>query len=512
MGQNSQPSVPAEAWRLELTKQMFILFLGKGGGFVLTLAIPLVLVRIFDTTQFGVYRQIVLIQGTLLAVLSFGIPASLYYFLPREVSNRGRYISQTVLLLAGIGLFACTMLSLFRREIATLLNSPDMNEYAPYIGVLAAASLLAVILEVIMVATKRMALATLTVILSEFIKSCVIIGAALVTKSLFVLLIGMIALAVLRIGALIIYLLKEKWLDFHSLSMDVIRGQLVYALPFGIATTFEIMASAVPQFFVSYKFDPATFAVFSVGCFTLPFVPLLFDAVADAALIRITELEQGGHYTELRHVVSDAIRKLSLVCLPLFVFLIFMSREFITVLYTNKFQDSIPIFVIFSFTLPLWALSLDYVPRAFHNTSFLLRMYGVRLALTIILLLVLTPMLGLPGAALAVVLALGISRFYVLKRVAHLTGVTVSELVPWRSLAVVLSQSLIAGLILLLFRQVLSLPPLVVLLAGFLVFASIYLSLIWNSKVVHDDERRVLTLFLYKLKGLVVRQPCAVNK
>src|SRR5205807_10537961 len=133
------------------------------------------------------------------------------------------------------------------------------------------------------------------------------------TGSLYILLGGMIGLGLLRLVALAIYLRKEGLLACGPLRAQCLQSQLIYAMPFGLAAILEIMTSAAPQFFVSYFYDPANFAIYSVGCFTLPLVSLLFDSVADTSLVKITELEKARDLQVLIQVVSDSIRKLSLV-------------------------------------------------------------------------------------------------------------------------------------------------------------------------------------------------------
>jgi len=491
-------------WRTALTSQMMMLFGGRGVAFLFTFAIPLVLVRLFSQTEFGVYKQIFLIYGTLLSIISLGIPASLYYFLPREAKDRGLYISQTLVFLSGVGAIGVGIMIVFGENVALLLNSPALKEYAPYIGVMTAVMLLGVILETIMIATKQITLATITLVVTELLKACVIIGAAAITGSLYILLGGMIGLGLLRLAALAFYLRKEGLLVVGPLRGQYLQSQLTFAMPFGLAAILEMLASAVPQFFVSHFYDPATFAIFSVGCFTLPLVPLLFDSVADTALVKITELEKARDMKELVQVVSDSIRKLSLVCFPLLVFLLTVAHEFIVGLFTSKFEASVPIFMVFIFTLPLWALSVDYVPRAFAETGFLLKMYGLRLVLTVIFFLLFIKAWGLSGAALAVVLGLAITRGYTILKVARLAGTTMDNIVPWQSIGKILVYSMIAAFLVFVMKHFIQLPALFVLVGASIVFAGAYLSLIWNSGLVHDEEKDILAAYLHRMRGAVL--------
>ena len=64
---------------------------------------PLVLVRLFDQAAFGTYKQLFLIYGTLFGVAQLGVAESLYYFVPRQPADAGRYALNAVVTLAVVG-------------------------------------------------------------------------------------------------------------------------------------------------------------------------------------------------------------------------------------------------------------------------------------------------------------------------------------------------------------------------------------------------------------------------
>src|SRR5436190_1930104 len=62
---------------------------------VLTIGIPVVLVRVLDQSTFGAYKQIGLISMVALGVLGLGLPASLFYFVPRLSERSQTFVVQT---------------------------------------------------------------------------------------------------------------------------------------------------------------------------------------------------------------------------------------------------------------------------------------------------------------------------------------------------------------------------------------------------------------------------------
>jgi Na+-driven multidrug efflux pump len=130
----------------------------------------------------------------------------------------------------------------------------------------------------------------------------------------------------------------------------------------------------------------------------------------------------------------------------------------ITVLYTQKFERSVGIFRVFLTVIPLTALALDYVPRAFADTKFVLQVNVVRVLLTALLLVVLIRLLGLPGAAMATILAIGITKAIILRRVKGLFNTSITSVLPCYPLAKISGAAVLAGIGSVVIQVALSVP------------------------------------------------------
>ncbi len=83
-----------------------VLAAGRVPGLVVAFAIPLVLARVFDQTEFGTYKQLFLIYATLFGLAQLGMAESLYYFVPLSPAQAGRHVANALVSLVTIGL-AC---------------------------------------------------------------------------------------------------------------------------------------------------------------------------------------------------------------------------------------------------------------------------------------------------------------------------------------------------------------------------------------------------------------------
>ena len=82
------------------------LVFGRAVSAVIGFALPVIIARRLNATQYGTYKQIYLVANLALYCLQFGLAQSLFYFVPRatEEEERRFCIGQTQILLGAIGL------------------------------------------------------------------------------------------------------------------------------------------------------------------------------------------------------------------------------------------------------------------------------------------------------------------------------------------------------------------------------------------------------------------------
>lgn len=485
-----------------LTFQMMALFIGRALAFVLTFAVPLVLVRIFSPEEFGLYKQLFLIHSTLISILALGFSASLFYFLPCHPDQAQSYISQTLFVLFAAGLCGALGLVIFKTPLAELLNNPELSSYIPYLAVFTCLSLVTELIETLMVTFKRAELAAVTYFLSELLRGSLIIAAAVLTHSMIVLIAACAVWSLLRVIALIAYLNNlpfSLWLKPQS---GRLAQQFRYAMPFGLALLIRGITEGLPQYAVSYFYDPLLFAVYSVGYLQIPAVSIAADSIAEVTLVRLTELRNSGLFAEALSVLAGSVSKLCLFLFPLYGWLLINARELIVFLFTERFESSAPLFQIFLATIPLTALGLDYVPRAFADTTFVFRVNVARFVATAVLLAILMPYFGLIGAAIATVIGIGTAKLIILVRVKDLFRTSLRKLLPWKSLSKIAGVTLAAAVCAGVVGAALVLPVVAKLAVSGALFALCYSAAIWKTDILEKADKDKVSAVLRNLTRL----------
>src|ERR1044072_8903699 len=68
--------------RGSMLKPALTLMAGRTLGYAVLFLLPIILVRLFTQEQFGTYKQVFLLYGTILNLAQVGMSESLFYFLP----------------------------------------------------------------------------------------------------------------------------------------------------------------------------------------------------------------------------------------------------------------------------------------------------------------------------------------------------------------------------------------------------------------------------------------------
>src|SRR5690606_12488732 len=119
-------------WRARsMFRPALTIMAGRTVGYAVLFLLPLVLVRVFDQEQFGTYKQVFLLYGTILNLAQVGMSESLFYFLPGASQDAGRYVSNSLLVLGAVGLLLGAVFYGGADAIAHGMNNPALAPLMP---------------------------------------------------------------------------------------------------------------------------------------------------------------------------------------------------------------------------------------------------------------------------------------------------------------------------------------------------------------------------------------------
>jgi O-antigen/teichoic acid export membrane protein len=486
----------------------------KTVGFVLSTALPLILVRRLDQTEFGLYKQAFLVVMTSVNLLPIGFGMSAYYFLPREPERRGSAVLNIVLFNAVVGFLAGLVFCVYPPIVERIVGGSGLVGYSPWIGLTIFLWLFGGFLEIIPIANGEVKRAMVFIISVQFTRTILMAGAALFFGTLAALISAAILQGIVQVGILLVYLhsrFKGFWRDFDR---DMLLRQFSYALPIGFSGLLYVVQTDLHNYIISNRFGPALFAVYAVGVVQLPLMGLLQDATTAVLIPKIGVLQQENNSQAIIDVTARAMRKLAAAYFPIYVFMMIAGREFISLLFTDAYRDSWPIFAVNLTLLPFGIVLQDPLFRAYASERFfLLRFRVVVIVALVITLLIATSRFGPVGAIAAVVGVTIVERAFTGFRFARILNVGKRDLGHLTDVAKLAVAALSAGLATGLTRSYLLgflrpenmtrrwMKPFLILAICGIVFSAVYAAVVFALNVPNADEKALLRNKIAPLLG-----------
>lgn len=387
-----------------------------------------------------------------------------------------------------------------KSRISQLLSNSGLSEYLPLLSVYLLLMTMSATLEIVMISRKQYRGAAFSYGLSDLLRAVVLIGPALVLRSLYGLLLGAAVFALLRFSFSLFYCVREFGQEFRP-DLRLLKQQLAYALPFEMAVVVETLHMNFHQYAVSHYFDAATFALYSIGCLQIPLVEFLASPAGNVMMVRMSEEIREGRQSHVVALWHETTRKLALVFVPLFGLLLVMARDLIVFLFTETYVASVSLFMVWSLTIVLSAFQTDAALRVYAQTRFLFAVHVIRLLVIIGLISVFLSAFGLMGAVLITLLALVIAKALSLYKLQRVMGIGAAQLLPWRNLAAIAAISLIALLVASGLKSVLGFSGMPRLILVGLAFAGSYLALLFRFGLLNRREKLVLTGWLQEFSA-----------
>jgi len=478
-----------------LAVQSIILTAARVAGFAFSFAIPLVLVRVFDQAEFGIYKQLFLISGTAIPILGLGLGASLFYFIPRDSGDGQRYVLQALLLLALTGATAGLAIFLGADVIAHQFQAPSLRDYLPVLAVFVFLSVPSQLITVVPVADRRPTIAGFSIAGADIVRAAAIILAALLARSLEAVLWAAVAAIALRGAWLLVYVRIRRDPGHKARARRDLRGQFGYALPFAAAVLFQTGLARFHEYYVAASVSPERFAIYAIGVLHIPVITLLAQSVAEVMIVRAAQAYRAGDRGELRRLWHAAVGRLAVFLLPCWALAELFTPELIGILFGPAYLGSVPIFRIFLATILLMVVVDHGILRATGDTPYILKTNVAGFAASVVAVALLAKISVVLGAVTGYIVGMIALRALGLVKVAARLGLRFRDLLPWRELARVAAAILISsGLAATTFL----LPhALLRILCGSAVFAGVYLVIVLRWELIPRGEiRAILTRFI----------------
>jgi len=224
-------------------------------------------------------------------------------------------------------------------------------------------------------------------------------------------------------------------------SRALLKEQIAYSLPLGFAMLTAMLNRQIDKYLVAAILPQNEFAVYVVGANEIPLVTVLPYAVGAVLMIRFVKGYAEGEKASLLKIWHNAVFHVSLVVLPLTVLFLVIGEDLAVLLFSEDYRGASLPFRIYTVILFHRVAEYGLVLRAAGDTRSLWTASIILLVSNIALSVPLVFLLGMPGPALATLIANVPAWLYVLHRIGRCLGADLKTVFPWRGYLKVLAVS-----------------------------------------------------------------------
>jgi len=453
-----------------------------------------IITRSFTKTDYGTFSQVILLAMTLSLILGVWLSKSIYYFVPLHREKR-QIVLQTYLVLVVLGAVVGTILWLLRARIAVWFSNPDLAPLSVLVGLYMIMLTLWQLSESFFISMDRAHVYALAVVVFSLIY----------LSALAVLLSRGISLQELLRVIVYLYAGLNLFVLINILTIPGVKGRLIeagllirqvrYAAPLFLSSFAIVLGRQLDKFVIASAYPTADFAVYYRGALELPVVTIVTFTISNMLLPQFVQLFQADEHKDFLYLWHQAVKKTALIIFPILVIFLFISQQFMTLLYTERYAYSANIFRIYILMMFLHVTAYDCIIQATGRTKIIFYASALNVVTTLTASLLLIRWLGLQGAAVGFLLGQLVATTYYLARIRHIFGVALKHLFPWMHLFKVLGLVLLLGTLIygLHFTAWFSSSLVFMLIYGAL-FTAVYAFLVFRLGLIRRSELSFLKL------------------
>lgn len=436
--------------------QALWLGLGQFSSFALAFISAAILSRYFDKTEYGTYRQILYVYGTLQTVFTIGLPTVFIYFIPRLSHGQGKtFVNSLNKIFLVLGLFFSLSLFFLSTTIADLLNNPELAIGLKYFAPFPLFTLPAMGVEGIYMALRKTKQIAYYMLASKlFMLLCLTLPVVFLQGTYLTAIFGW-GIASFISFLVAMYLKNKPYLKVEKESIPKMYHSVFnYSLPLMAASLAGVALNSADQFFISRYYGTTVFAEFSNGAISIPIIAMVAQSVKGVLTPILSKADSEGTMTEAIEIYTRAVIKSVTLVFPVLLFSMFFAGELVVFVYGAKYEVSkgfLRMYMIREFfnVIPYFSVILAL---GLSRIYFYMHVAGV---LFVWLADYIVVQFGLPPTIIVLIRSsfAALGAFFVFSYIYKRTGLNLVSSKLWKSLLIITLHSTLALIIIQIIKN-----------------------------------------------------------
>lgn len=327
----------------------------------------MIIPRLIDQGEYGVYKLTYLAFNTLLPFLGLGLTQGLYYFLPTEKKRFRAIVYECYIIYGVMGILFSVVLTVFGLDLfgGVFANAENAGVVMKALGkgyyvarnffTYGSPRVQKMIIWLIPYSLITLMTTCTSVIMnirdhiSTYIKFnlfCAIFSTIALTFSLWFAPSAQTAVIAMT-GAKLVEGIISITLTVRCLPRDDIKPQmkslwklLAFSFPLGLSSMIGTITKQMDHLFIAGSSSEAYYGIYEIAAKEVPIIDVLLAAVSMSLLPEVRRLFGKKDFAQGHSLYINVAKRLGCVTLPIMMFLMFWSKDFITFMYSSKYITS----------------------------------------------------------------------------------------------------------------------------------------------------------------------------
>ena len=454
--------------------------------YVSSIVQTMILSRALDKTQYGTYNQAYLVVSFVTPFLLLGLSNAVNYFYNQDGVDKSKYTNTIYSLVFSIGSAGAILIALFRNPISSYFSNQNL---APLVLIVAVRPLLQNLVDFFQVlyvsSGKTNVIAVRNTIVSLFRLGIVVIAAHLL-KNIVLIYILLVLTDFVQVIVFHLYFNRTVMqVKLQKLNKCDLKPIFVYALPLALSTAVGTISVHMDSLLIGRIMPIEDFAMYSNMAKELPF-NLLVSSFSTVIFPRIIDLTSKGEKGTMLKAYKLYLEIGILLTWTLVGGAIVSSRELLIFLYSDKYIDGLPIFIVYLCVAGLRFTYYGALLSANGKSKEILKYSVFSLICNLILNLIMFYTIGIVGPAIATFVSMSLTGFLQIRRGSIIVDVKMKQLFDGKCLFTFFGLSLLWGVIVDFIKQFISIRTPIISIT---IFTGVYcglIALIFKNRIIRD--------------------------
>ena len=399
---------------------------------ITNLFLPVVLVRILDPRDIGIYKIFFLyVQSITFLSLTGGPLYSVYYWIGKK-EQALRYVEHAWVLSFSLSFITAMIGLLFSFQLSNLISISETQTILLLLSAITAAP--ASFYGEYLIAKGRRIHGSLFNSGFEILKAVIIVTIVYFTKHITAAFWGFTILFLIKL-LLAAHLGKKENILTFVVDREKLKEVWKYCAPLSIAGALGFFLEKIDMILLSSQLSTEQFAFYSMGCLLVPPLYILEMSVQKVLIPALSKAYHAEDRLSMIQYYRKAQSDIGYLIIPAVFGLIIFNRPIIEILFTSQYMDSAEYLKIYALTYLAYIIPHDAIPRATGQTRWVLKMYLLLTPLSILVVYVCAGQWGAKGALISSMIFFFIPKIPGLIYSSRITRYPIFKLIAWKSLA-----------------------------------------------------------------------------